>query len=207
MLSTTSNSTSLSPRSRSVQRAWPSGGAEQASATSFASPAPSSFRGLRLTCLRRSTADPFHGGGEPTRYPRRCVRHPPDPRLPAAGCARASGDAPPLSRSQSRTTPLAPPRSAAPGIASCLSFPWPASVCSFGQTVPPCSRAYATTPRNGRPKLAADVRLTCCLYTKTYYIWATMRASPTGMVGKRNSPNQQRRDTRSLSDLLRGAPG
>ena len=62
---------------------------------------------------------------------------------------------------------------------------------------PPCSRAYATTPRNGRPKLAADVRLTCCLYTKTYYIWATMQASPTGMVGKRNSPNQQRRDTRA----------
>ena len=56
MLSTTSNSTSLSPRSRSVQRAWPSGGAEQVSATSLASPAPSSFRGLRLTCLRRSTA-------------------------------------------------------------------------------------------------------------------------------------------------------
>ena len=56
MLSTISSSTSRSPSSFSVQRAWPSGGSEPASATSFASAAPSSLRGLRLACLRRSSA-------------------------------------------------------------------------------------------------------------------------------------------------------
>ena len=81
----------------------------------------------------------------------------------------------------------------------------PASVCSFGQTVPPCSRDYAATPRNGRPKLSADVRLTCCLFLQTDYIWATMQASTLGNEGKRNPLNQQRRDTRQVRSATRPA--
>ena len=52
------------------------------------------------------------------------------------------------------------------------------------------------TPGNGRPKQSADGRLTCCLFAQTYYIWPAMQASPTENQGKRNQPNQLRRDTR-----------
>ena len=81
-----------------------------------------------------------------------------------------------------------------------LSFTsMPASVCSSGQAVPPCSRAIPTTPGNGTPKLSADVRHTCCSLAQRYYIWATMQASPGGNEGERNPPHQQRRDTRHSS--------
>ncbi|MCY4462765.1 MAG: hypothetical protein OXC26_20560 [Albidovulum sp.] len=53
MLFTTSSSTSRSPSKFSVQRAHPTGGAEQASIVSFASPSPSSLRGLPFFWGRR----------------------------------------------------------------------------------------------------------------------------------------------------------
>ncbi len=56
MLSTTPISPRCSPSRAKVQPARPSGGSEQAIIVRAASPAPSSLRGLRLACTRRSRA-------------------------------------------------------------------------------------------------------------------------------------------------------
>ena len=181
MLSTISNSTSLSPSSRSVQRAWPSGGAEQASATSFASPAPSSFRGLRLTCLRRSTAASRPSSTQRLRT--RSTVEAPTPRTDAISASVR----PPSSRSSSAnsrmcacfrryaaafpfTIPDNSARSSALSRTRYCFLPFLSMACLRLLVRPDCPATlprHADTPRNGRPKLAPDARLTCCLRRHT----------------------------------------
>ena len=100
MLSTISSSTSRSPSSCRVHCACPSGGREQASVTSRASPVPSRTRFFRFSCSFRSVPPPGRprrtaaGHAPPSLFPRRRHRLPrrrAGPHSPIKGYGRACG--------------------------------------------------------------------------------------------------------------------
>ena len=100
--------------------------------------------------LHAALAHPFHGGGTNPQN-RRDIRVGASAILPILVCQQQDVRVLPAIRSrfpvhnpgQLRSLLRAQPH---PVFASCLSFPWPASVCSFGQTVPPRSRATQIRP-------------------------------------------------------------